>query len=250
MDDRGVSELVGYTIIFGVALLTLSSVLLLGTSGLTDSRDVAQTTNAETAFEILAENIDDHATDRAVGRATEIRVADADLYFGAEENYTVTADETMYRPVHTDPIVYELHSGERIVYSNGALFRENSHGSRMISEPQFRINESRAMLHPIEIAGADRHLSVAGSRPVLIRTEQRTPRLYQNTTSESYELSIEITTDENRAGAWERYLNDESGDETFCSVDDLPDGNALVTCDGYETDEIHMPVTRLNAEFS
>lgn len=255
MDERALSDVVGYVLIFGLVLLTATGAVALGSSGLMDIRDVEQVNNAEAAFDILAENVDDHVHSRATGRSTELKVADANLYFGDRESTYVNvtpAGGGTTTTYYTDgePIVYESRGGSKIVYSNGALFREDGDGSYMFREPEFRIGENRTVLSQTEIRGNDAQLSVRGSRTVLIRTEQRTPRLYQNASADEYDVTIEILTDDVRADTWKEYLESHAVLEGECGIDDsLPDGNAAVECD-YSTAEIYVPVTRLNAEIT
>lgn len=254
MDDRAVSELVGYTIIFGMVVLISSSIVVIGTSTLADSRDRERVNNAEAAFEILAENIEEHATDRAVGRSTEIRVTDAALYFGAEEDFYVTVtpegEEEQVYLMTGEPIVYESSHDSRVVYSNGAVFRETDRESRMIEEPSFRIDDEKVVLPHITISGTDRRLSISESRTVLVRTEQRTPRFYRDSAHDEYGIEITIVTEPARAAAWEGYL--ESHEVVECSIDGSAE-EATVTCTITEDslpDEFYIPETRLSGDFS
>ncbi|RQG89840.1 hypothetical protein EA462_07425 [Natrarchaeobius halalkaliphilus] len=259
MDDRGVTELIGYSIIFGLVLLSFSMLFLVGTTTVSDSRDRTQINNAEAAFEILASNMDDHANDREVGRATEIRVTDAALYFGPSESVNVTVspdgseDNVTVYDRSTEPIVYETQQGERVVYSNGAVFREDTDTSRMVREPQTKIDENRTVLPQVRFTSTEGGISVGGSQTVLVRTERLTSRFEQNTTSDGYELEIEITTDERRGDAWRSYFG--SYELLECAESDVveqPDGNVAVTCEttGQMTSEIYVPETRLQGEIN
>ncbi|RQH03188.1 DUF7289 family protein [Natrarchaeobius oligotrophus] len=262
MDERGVTELIGYTVIFGIVLLSFSMLFLVGTTSVTDSRERTQVDNAEAAFEILAENVDEHAFDRAVGRATEIKVADASLYFGPEESVNVTImpdgagsgeeNVTLYDR-SSEPIVYESRDGTSVVYANGALFREETDESRMVREPYARIDENRTVLPQIRFSNAEGRLTIGGSETVLVRTERLSPRFEQNTTYQEYDLEITITTTDRRAEAWQSYYD--SFEILECPdsrIVDLPDEGAELTCqtDGHTTAEVYVPETRLDGEFS
>nr|WP_124194833.1 hypothetical protein [Natrarchaeobius chitinivorans] len=230
--------------------MSISMVTVMGTGALTDYQDGEQINNAEVAFEILANNIDDHAYDRVEGRATEIRVTDASLSFGTREEFNISVqssnDEIV---VVNDPIIYETEQGSQVVHSNGALFRETERESRMIREPHFRIDENRTMLPQTEMRGSDTRLSIGGSETVHLRTEQRTPRLYQHSSGD-LDVEIEIVTKPARADEWERYLDsfDEIDADQDCTSE-LNEDSTTLTCD-LETDEIYVPVTRLSGEFS
>ena len=78
-DTRGVSEIVGFILVFSLVLGTITLVYASGLSGLDDTRDAERITNAERAFDVLANNFQQMGRGEAPNRATEIKLAEAQL---------------------------------------------------------------------------------------------------------------------------------------------------------------------------
>jgi len=139
--DRGVSEVIGFVLIFSLITLSVGAVYVVGFGGLQDARDAEQLTNVERAFDVLADNIDDIATNDAPNRATEFRLYEADLTVGEPTRFTVTVDDgatqTNYS-VNSYPIVYEAQASPTTIrYVNGAVIRQDRNGERFVQEPSF-----------------------------------------------------------------------------------------------------------------
>ena len=121
-DRRGVSETVGFVLVFSLVLLTVGTVLTVGYAGLQDARDAERVNNAERAFDVLANNIEDITARGAPSRGTEIRLAEASIGPGAPVTMNIsgfaadgsrqfsTGNDTL------DTIVYEA-DGTKIHYA-------------------------------------------------------------------------------------------------------------------------------------
>ena len=90
MDERGVSDVVGFVLVFALVTATVGVVYTTGIQGLTGSRDVERVNNAERAFDVFANNVDDVIRRGAPSRATEVKLADADLHYGAPVTVNLT----------------------------------------------------------------------------------------------------------------------------------------------------------------
>lgn len=77
MNDRGVSDTLGFVFVFAIILSTVAVVTTIGMAGLQDTRDVERVNNAERAFDILGDNMEDIADRGAPSRATEVKVEEA-----------------------------------------------------------------------------------------------------------------------------------------------------------------------------
>ncbi|MDZ7730673.1 MAG: hypothetical protein U5K37_06770 [Natrialbaceae archaeon] len=60
-DDRGVSELVGFTLSFGIIMASIALLYGFGYPGIIDYQEHEQLNNAERSFDAMAENFDDVA---------------------------------------------------------------------------------------------------------------------------------------------------------------------------------------------
>lgn len=251
-DERAVSEVVGFVLVFSLVVGTIALVYVTGFAGLTDTRDVEQVNNAERAFDVLADGFDKLARGEAPNRATEIKLADAQLTLGNLKQGAVTdSDGTMVAeiPQHR-PIVYTAPSGSEVVYEHGAVIRVDDGGAAtMRREPDFIIGEERTVIRHIETSNLQiGSQSVAGDTTVLVRSSAtRSDLLYSAV--ENDEVTLALDTAEERASAWTEYMESEMPDGGTCSVSDPIDGEVSVECT-FETETIYVSKTRIKVDFT
>src|SRR6056297_760530 len=121
---RAVSDTLGFVLVFGLVLSTVSVVYVGGFDVLTDARDTQQFANTERALDVLDANVEDLAVRGAPRRTTEVLLANGDLSFGPPVTFNVTANGTNYYAATIRPVVYRADDGDELVYANGALFRQ------------------------------------------------------------------------------------------------------------------------------
>lgn len=243
MTDRGQSELIGFLFVFVLVLATMSLITAASLGELRGVRDAEQMNNAERAFEILAENVDDIVREGASSQATEVNLAGGRLSFGDPVTVTVNGTETALGSdanfsyeYSVQPIVYESDSGTRIIYAGGATIRQDRSGSAMLTEPPLVLSEERSNVLVVETRQAGQLSAVAGSSTALVRTERATAdHLQANATT--YDLTIEVGSP--RAGVWARYLSDQPGVDC-----DSPTGGS-VSC-SLTTHRVHVAVVRID----
>lgn len=227
MADRGQSEVVGFVLVFGIIVLAVGVVAATGFGGLQNVREHERVNNAELAFVVLADNVDDVTSDGAPSRATEVDLGEATL--AQNRTITVTVEGTsVSNPAENfsysyeiHPIVYDAGTGEKIVYSGGAIVRESNGGAVMVRDPDFLLTNERVVV-PIVRTYPQGPRSVGGSSTVLVRTEGTGSELLEATSGE-YDVTLTVTSP--RAAAWERHLDakpatdcNRSGDTVTCSV--------------------------------
>ena len=78
-NHRAVSEIIGFVLVFSLILGTITIVYVGGLSGLDDARNAERVNNAERAFDVMANNFQQMGRGDAPNRATEIKLADAQL---------------------------------------------------------------------------------------------------------------------------------------------------------------------------
>lgn len=201
--DRGVSEVLGFILVFGLVLGTISIVYVGGFSGLQDARDHEQNTNAERAFDVLATNIEEIARGDAPTRATEIKLSDATLTVDERQRVTVEVDGDVVLEPRPRPIVHDAGGDTLIVYELGAVIRVDGDSARMVREPDFVFTEDTAVVRHVDTSGG--YQSVGGSTTTLVRTSRSETVLVQENVSSSVNYTLNTT--EARALAWERYLD-------------------------------------------
>ncbi|TKX76356.1 hypothetical protein EXE53_32325, partial [Halorubrum sp. SD626R] len=73
-DDRGVSNVVGYVLVFSLVTVTIGTVFTVGLAGVEDRQEAARLANVERAFEVLDDNVRDIQRYDDPSRSTEIRM--------------------------------------------------------------------------------------------------------------------------------------------------------------------------------
>ncbi|MFW5934875.1 MAG: DUF7289 family protein [Halolamina sp.] len=242
-DRRGVSETVGFVLVFSLVMLTVGTVLTVGYAGLQDARDAERINNAERAFDVLANNVEDITARGAPSRGTEIRLAEASIGPGEPVTVNVSgfADGTRQFSTGNDSlgtVVYEA-DGTRIRYVGGAVTRVQSGGSTLLGDPNFLISDDNVIIPLVELTVQER--TIAGSRTVLVRSERE---LHDVETDQSGidRLAVNLTTP--AAGAWETYFESEG---MTCERPDGDDGTRL-TCEFEESDGFRVQLIRFTID--
>ncbi len=201
---RAVSDTLGFVLIFGIIVSTTAVVYVGGFDALTGARDAQQFANTERAFDVLDSNVDDLAVHGAPSRTTEVLLSNGALGFGNSVTFNVTTADSGYYEATTRPLVYRADDGDRLVYSNGALFRQYGDRAVLFGEP--RVSAGDRTLVPLVVTrAASSEISTDGTRRLLVRTDVTSRDVARFTTATN------LTVTSPRAGAWEQYLEDELG---------------------------------------
>lgn len=249
IDTRAASEVIGFILIFSLIATTTGIVYTVGFSGLEDSRDAERLRNAERAFDVLADNIDDVTRRGAPARATEVKVADATLSTGEPTRIEVSAGSTYL--VETRPVMFRISSGDAaIAYEAGAVVRSDGDASVFKRTPGFVIDKQQTVLTvpQLESSSSD---GVGGSTTALVRTERIGSSVLADETPSS-PITIRVETTTTRAEAWNRYLEAEirEGFPAITASDDpcsITGGGTVVECThpNLEPDRLLVTATRM-----
>lgn len=231
--DRGVSDVLGYVLIFSLITASVGLVYTSGYGALNDARNAERFNNAERAFDVLDSNIDDVVFGHSPSRATELKLSDATIGYGEPVVVNISLDTGESLQTRLDPVVFAIGDDRELVYSNGAVIRTDGSNSVMRSEPRIRFGD-RTMISIIETRS--RSQAISGSSRVLIRTVASTQDVYNYTDASGYEVTLNVTTE--RTDAWKRYLETETGND--CTV-----SGGTVTC-SYEADSVFVQVSTLD----
>ncbi|MFB6300272.1 MAG: hypothetical protein ABEH65_08440 [Halobacteriales archaeon] len=245
MTDRGVSETLGFVFIFALIISSVGIVYTVGISGLEDVRSAERVTNAERAFDVLGHNFEDMVYRGAPGRATEIKLADAQLYMDDSIVVNVSGHvegdpNTNFSTIETkiEPIIYRA-GDSKIVYTNGAIIRQDGDASVMTREPDLLIESNRSTL-PIVQTRADESENIGGSTVVLVRADKSGEELAFTNQSETWDVWFNVTTP--RTDAWERHLDAKPG--TDCTVND-----ETVSCE-YTVNRLHVVIYQIKVQIT
>jgi hypothetical protein len=236
-DRRAISDAIGFVLVFGIVISTVAVVYVGGFNSLDNARQFERMNNAERAFEVFADNVEDISQRGAPTRATEVKLAEASIQEGPRRTIAVNAsrvsdrNKDISRNVSYWPVVYESQTdtSNQLFYALGATFRASSGGTTMSTEPTWIVEDSRVIIPVIqtEFVGSG---GVTGSDTVLVRTaHQGTELLVDNAT---HSTDVNVTMNTPRARAWRTYLEDENDgvdcpaaenddDTVYCEIEDV-----------------------------
>jgi len=235
-NERSISEVIGYVLVFGLVLTSVSLVTFSGIGTLENARDAEQAQNAERAFDVIADNMASIHERNAPSRATEIDLPDSELYLGNEVRVTVEGDGETLADQRFEPIELRLSGDQRLVYEGGAVFRQEGDGGFVLRDPPILYDGSRVHV-PIVATYAPAPQS-AGSTTILVRgkaTERAV--LASDTTGEYDNLTVRVQSA--RYDLWERTLSEQGFD---CTTDP---SSVQVTCTAEDPEQVYVTLQRI-----
>ena len=248
MSDRGVSEALGFVLVFALVTATIGIVYATGISSLHAAQQAEKVNNVERAFDVFADNVEDLHRSGTPSRATEVKLAGGALGTGEPVVIQVAAvqvgspSRNATYSVSYEPVVYEAESGTKLSYTGGAVVRSNSRGAVMLSEPGWIVGPNRSVIPLISTHGGDG--GVAGEGAVLIVAQRRSRSLqgpFEAGTGSTVRVNVTVTSP--RVAVWKQYMEDQGYDPVDASVD-----NSNVTYQ-FETDTLYVPKTAVRVEF-
>lgn len=249
--DRGVSDVLGFVLVFALVALVVGVASVVGFGGLQDVRNAERVDNAERAFDVLADNLADIHRDGAPSRQTEIKLADASLSLGEPTTMRVTVqdihvdgDPNKPRIIYeatTRPLVFSADTGARIVYEGGAVIRTDRQGAVLLHDPPFLLTRERTVIPYVVLSSAGGTGSIGGQATVLVRGVTTGQALLVEDRDADVKVNLTIRTATARAPVWASYVNeraDWSGADWSdndaatppCETTDLGDGRSEVVC--------------------
>ena len=246
-DDRAVNEVIGFVLVFSLVLTTVSLVYAAGFTGLDSTRDVERVNNAERAFDVLANNFQQMGRGEAPNRATEIKLADAQLTTTATRKMTINASGMNATAATPVAIRYDTAGDTSVVYEHGAVIRADGDSAVMRREPDFIFEDGNVVVRFIELGGSDQ--GVGGSvSTVLVRAERRENVVLANRDTTS-NVTVRLQTHPDRADVWETYLNESlataTGGTPTCSRSTIGDDTTEVVCFDDTADVDRLAVSRV-----
>jgi len=239
-DDRGVSDVVGYVLVFSLITITIGTVFAVGITGVEDRREAERVANVERAFDVLDDNLRDVQRYGDPNRATEIRLAGGTLSTSAETRFalanTSNASDVAngtFAEWTSRTIAYE-EGDTTIAYEAGALVRGDSDGSVMLSEPRFVAAENRTTVPIVALVRGDGERRVTGEGTVQITVVEdanadSTTERFDAASGETLYLWVET----DHPDAWARYF-----DRTDGFADATPDDADGVAVAEIEHDDL------------
>lgn len=205
--ECGVSETLGYILIYSIILGTVLIGLTIGLPELQDQKDIEQNQNIERAYDVLKTNIDDIVWEMELKRETEIKLNNSRLYGADQEVIILTLPDTN-RQIRTEynPMVYETPDNTKFIYENGAVIKDNGQTATMIHKPKFQIQGDEALIPFIEMRQQGPNIS--GSTRII--KKERTSDGFIKTADISSEPNADLTVTTTNPTVWKTNLEQES----------------------------------------
>jgi len=247
--DRGVSEIIGFVLVFSLIIGTISIVYVGGISGLDDARNAERVNNAERAFDVMANNFQQMGRGDAPNRATEIKLADAQLTTSGTRQVSIKSSG-MSTAAAASPVTirYDAPGDTRLVYENGAVIRVDEDSAIMRREPDFVFSDDKVVVRFIELRGSNQGVGGTSST-ALVRAEQTQSRVLENRGSSS-NVTIKMKTHPDRADVWQAYYEEQikavnGSHPPDCSQSTIDSETTKITCWNFSVDELAVSRTRV-----
>lgn len=208
-DRRGVSDLLGFAVVFGIVVLSISLLYTVGTATLTSIQHDHAVDNTERAFDILANNVEDISTNGAPGRDSELQLASGQLALSGTTtvtitNTTVVSDGPVAITVRSTDLRYSRQE-RGIDYAAGAVIRTHRDQAVLAAEPNFRFDRTRTLVSLVEAIPAGDSRSVGGTGSILVSTRSEGSTIERIVSDHDTDVELTVTTPHPRA--WERYFD-------------------------------------------
>jgi hypothetical protein len=215
MDDRALSDLVGFVLAFAVIVTAVGLVSTFGMDALEDARESELAKNTERSFVLLGQNFDELENGQAARRTSEIELRSGSL--GVRNSTTIgleikrPSDDNFERTFAPRSLQYRI-DGEAIAYENGATFRGNIgvNASVIELEPGLVCGDDYAVVSLVEVRQLDgRTISggvarVSGTR---VSSELLYPRNRTGGTDTATDgTQLNVTVDSQFSGGWQQYF--------------------------------------------
>lgn len=175
MNDRAVSELVGFILIFGIIMTGATLTVMVGQDQISDINDHQQTRNAERSLELLGRSLNGIDQARSDSTVSTINLNDGSLALTSGTRVEVVVDNrTMSPPAwswsatnDTGGLTYS-YEDTIVRYENGMVLRSDSGSAVARIDPQMRCSDDQAIVSIVTLnASGDRQVgdgrvSIAG----------------------------------------------------------------------------------------
>lgn len=231
--NRAISEVLSYSLIFGLIVASIAIVTVGGLGSLQSAQTNEQLSNAERAFDVLHDNLADIHGEGAPSRATEISLGNSELFFA--DNITMRVKITGHPEISREirPVVFRIDRGRQLVYEAGATIRQERDGGVVLNDPPLSmVSDGDGQVHVRIVRTTAADVQSMGSTTVLVQGQAWKRDVL---VTELNGATIEyVALDTPRQAAWVNYFENRE----YCSVSTSSPNT--VRCDvvgGYENPE-------------
>lgn len=238
--DAGVSDVIGFVIVFGVVVVSITLMYTFGLGALKDIQHGEAMENSERAFDVLADNMADMHTQRAPGRSTELQFGRGELSTTGRVAVVVNVSDGPQRDYQVTPISFRSQE-TGFHYATGAVVRTERDAAAIVTEPPFTFGEKRVVLSVVDTSAQGETTSLGGGTIRVTGQRQGQTELALAATDVST-VNVSITSP--RHEAWARYFRQEG-----CETVTTDRASETVTCE-FATDAVYVRRTPIGVELT
>lgn len=243
-DERGVSNVVGYVLVFSLVTVTIGTVFAVGITGIEDRQEAERVANVERAFDVFDDNLRDIQRYGDPSRSTEIRLNGGTLSVAETTSVELrNASDGVVRGFEFHTLTY-ANGDTTIAYEGGAWFRSDGGGAVMRSDPRFVAVDGRTTLpivrlYPLGSETVDRD----GTVQVAVERGDP-PNLVQIAAEDADDGPFDLRIESTYAAAWRRYFERTDGFSVNETATDT--ANDTVVADLDHGDEVFIADAAVN----
>lgn len=236
-DDRGVSQTVGFVLIFGILITSVGIVSTIGFDQLDTIRQNEQDRNAQRGMDLLAQNFEEIHQGQTTVRSGEFEITQGSLGTLPESQSAIRVlvsdtsgpQDDYEERIPLNALVYSF-DDTAIAYEGGAVVRRDQGGAILHQQPSFVCTEKQALVSVVTIDTDGQRQVGEGSVTTRLRKNESTIRFPMNRTGENStqgRANVTIEIDSEFDEAWARHLDE---DTEWDSVGSL--ANNKFACEG------------------
>lgn len=157
-DERGVSDVVSFTLVFSTIIFMIGVVTVTGIGTLGDVQDGTESNVAEQTMRKYTTTLSEHRTAGAPRRSTTIKLQGHSLGI-VDRNLRWSTDGGSPALLQTNALVRRTDTDENLTYESGALFRTRGNDGVTVHEPPIRCGPQTAHISIVRLKGEFRFSS-------------------------------------------------------------------------------------------
>ncbi|TQQ80155.1 DUF7289 family protein [Halonotius roseus] len=248
---RGVSDVLGYIMIFGMILTLTFVATTTGITEISSQQQSEQIATVERGFQILDRDFETIQTHKDSRKATPLNIQSGSIGYGEIATITIgewdtssnefTADNTS---IATRTITYQNDNTE-LVYEGGLLFNDRTSRETLSrTDTGFVVEDTKAVIPVVSLNTPNPDFGVAPSGELVIQSvysSDTQTTAARTVTGETLKIAIEST----KPAGWERQL----ADEGFENVErDGSTVRASITVDGTSPETAVLSPTAIQTD--
>lgn len=233
-DDRAVSDVVSFVIVFALIITSIGAVTTFGLGTLSDVASSERTAATERAFVALSNNIDELERGTSPATAGDISAADASLGVTDDSILNVSVSGTGFNDsIRLGALQYRTASST-ISYLGGGVFRTERGGTTVVSAPSIQCTAEHAVVSLVNVT-VDGSPSVGGGTVRVVANYEETTVSFPTTRgTQTATTGVEVETTDPR---WSQYFETHSGWQ----------GTGPYTC---PAEAVYLRTTTVSIEFN